>query len=92
MALLLQPTAGKPAKETDMDIVDILIHVHPELSVEQRAKIEHEVGMNKGVMSVHFSAVHPHELTVAYDPQAIASKRILELVRVSDEAATMVGL
>jgi len=75
-----------------MDIVDILIHVHPELSVEQRAKIEHEIGVHKGVMSVHFSTGHPHQLTVAYDPQAIASKRILELVRVSDKAATMVGL
>lgn len=75
-----------------MDIVDILIHVHPELSAEQRAKIENEVGVQKGVMSVHFSAGHPHELIVAYDPQAITSKRILELVRVWDKAATMVGL
>jgi len=90
--LLSFHTAGKPAKETDMDIADILIHVHPELSADQRMKIEDEIGTQKGVLSVHFSAKHVHELTVAYDPQAITSQRILELVRAWDKAATMVGL
>ena len=75
-----------------MDIVDILIHIHPELSAELRTKMEDEVGTQKGVLSVHFSAKHLHELTVAYDPQAITSQHILELVRAWDKAATMVGL
>jgi allophanate hydrolase subunit 1 len=75
-----------------MDIADILIHVHPELSASQREKIETEVGALTGVVSVHFSSGHPHELTVAYDPARITSQRILELVRQWDKAASLVGL
>ncbi len=75
-----------------MDIVDILIHVHPELPATPRSKIEDEIGNCAGVVSAHFSPGHPHEFTVAYDPQAITSQRILELVRRWDGAATMAGL
>lgn len=49
-----------------------------------------ELGVHKGVMSVHFG--HPHELSVAYDPLAISPRRILELVRVNDKAETKEGL
>lgn len=80
------------AKEKTMNIADILIHVHPELSAEQRAKIEGELGGRDGVVSVHFSPGHPHLLTVAYDPQTITSRQILDAVRRWDEAATMAGL
>jgi len=38
-----------------MDITDIMFHVHPELSAEQRAKVEEEVSSQDGVISVHFS-------------------------------------
>lgn len=75
-----------------MNIADIMIHVHPDLSAEQRAKIEDAVGACKGVVSVHFSPQHAHEMTVAYDPEAINSQTILELVRQWDAAATMAGL
>lgn len=46
-----------------MDITDILIHVHPTLSAEQRAKIEEALSGSKGVVSAHFSTEHPHVLT-----------------------------
>lgn len=75
-----------------MDITDILIHMHPELSGQQREKIEADVGACNGIVSVHFSSEHTHELIVAYDPQAITSQQILTLVRQWDTAATMMGL
>ena len=75
-----------------MDIADILIHVHPELSSGQRGEIEQAVGDHEGVVSVHFSPGHPHALTVAYNPAAISSTEILELVRRWDPAATMAGI
>lgn len=75
-----------------MDIVDIMIHVHPDLSAEQRAKIENEVGACEGIVSVHFSPQHAHEMTVAYDPEVINSQTILKQVRQWDAAATMAGL
>ena len=75
-----------------MNIADIMIHVHPDLSSEQRAKIEETVSACKGVMSVHFCTEHTHELTVAYDPEVINSKTILEQIKQWDQEAVMVGL
>jgi len=75
-----------------MNIADILIHIPPELSVEQRTKIEEDVSNQNGVVSVHFSPEHQHELTIAYDPQSITSEAILNLVRQYDPDAVMIGL
>ena len=75
-----------------MNIADIVIHIHPNLSVEQRVKIEEKVGACDGVVSVHFSPKHIHVLTMAYDPEVIDSQTILGQVREWDAAATMVGL
>ncbi|KVW91324.1 heavy-metal-associated domain-containing protein [Thiobacillus denitrificans] len=75
-----------------MDFADILIHVHPTLSTEQRAKIEEALSGNQGVVSAHFSTEHPHVLTVAYDPEAAHAGQLLQIVREWDAAATMAGL
>ncbi|MEA1889369.1 MAG: heavy-metal-associated domain-containing protein [Pseudomonadota bacterium] len=75
-----------------MDIVDILIHIHPDLQLEQREKVEETLRSRDGVVSVHFSPEHSHELTVAYDPEAINSSTILEQIRQWDTAASMAGL
>ncbi|NIA02641.1 MAG: hypothetical protein GWO88_00265 [Planctomycetia bacterium] len=75
-----------------MDIVDILIHVHPDLLAEQRVELEEALSSSEGVVSVHFSPEHTHELTVAYDPEVINSKTILEQARQWDKDAMMAGL
>jgi len=75
-----------------MDIADILIHVHPDLVAEQRVEVEKALGSSEGVVSVHFSPQHSHELTVAYNPEAINSETILEQVRQWDREAVMAGL
>ena len=75
-----------------MDIVDILIHVHPDLQVEQRVKLEEALSSSEGVVSAHFSPEQPHELTVAYDPEVINSETILEKTRQWDKEAVMAGL
>lgn len=75
-----------------MNIIDILYHVHPDLSEEQRTSIEEAVSEINGVMSVHFNNKNIHELSVAYDPDAIGADRILRQIREFDKAATMVGL
>lgn len=75
-----------------MDIADILIHVQPTLSAEQRAKIEEALSGSKGVISAHFSPAHLHELTVSYDPEAARAGQLLQIVREWDQAAVMAGL
>ena len=75
-----------------MDITDIMIHVHPALSTEQRAKVEEALSGSKGVVSAHFSPTHSHMLTVAYDPEVAHAGQLLQTVREWDAAATMAGL
>jgi allophanate hydrolase subunit 1 len=75
-----------------MDIADIMIHIHPELSEQQRKNIETLVSEHEGVVSIHFSPQHLQELTVAYDPAVISAEQVLTQVRRWDEAAVMAGL
>lgn len=75
-----------------MDLADILIHLHPTLSAEQRARIEDALSGSQGVVSAHFSPGHSHALTVAYDPEAAHAGQLLQIVREWDQTATMVGL
>ncbi len=76
-----------------MDTVDVLIHVHPELSQEARTKLELEVMACAGVIAANFDKhKSPHALTVLYNPDAVQDTQILEVVRRQDPAATLVGL
>ncbi len=76
-----------------MSTPDILIHVHPELSAEVRAKVESDVAACTGVITANFDHhKHPHALIVIYNPDVIRSEQILATVRKHDPAATMVGL
>jgi hypothetical protein len=76
----------------DINIADIVIHIHPELPDDQRGGLESAVGAMDGVVSVHFSHGHHHALTIAYNPKAIASETILDEVRRWDPEAVMAGL
>jgi hypothetical protein len=69
--------------------VDILINVHPDLSADDRVKLEKCVLAEAGVMAASFGK-HPHALLVVFDPDAISRHAILQVARKCDPAATMV--
>ena len=75
-----------------MNVVDIMIHLHPELSDEQRSHIEDTVSANNGVMHVKFNEKLPHELNVSYDPDAISVGTLRKQVRDWDKDARLIGL
>lgn len=76
-----------------MTTADLLIHVHPELSPEKRAKLEQEVSAKNGVITANFDHhKHPHALIVLYNSDVIQSKQILDVVKRLDPEATMAGL
>lgn len=76
-----------------MKAVDVLIHMHPELSPADRAKVEQEVAASVGVISANFDKhKQPHLLIVQYNPDAVQSSHILEMVKRLDPAASLVGL
>jgi hypothetical protein len=78
------------SKETA--IADIVIHLHPDASGDEKAAIETETRALDGVVSVHFSGeTHPHAMIVAYNPDQLSSEQVLESVRRHDSKAVMAG-
>lgn len=76
-----------------MNTSDVLIHIHPELSADERAKVENAVKKCVGVSAACFDQhTHPHALTVVYDSDAISSKQLLAAVQKFDAAASLVGM
>ncbi len=75
-----------------MDIADIMFHVSADLSTQDRVNIERDIQGCDGVVSVHFSATHPHMLEVAYDPQVIDSETLRRHVRERGLEVSKIGL
>ena len=77
----------------DVHIADIVVHLHPESSSDEKEKIEQELRAHDGVVSVHFNEEdHPHAVVVAYNTEAVTSEAILADIRKSDSKAVMVGM
>ena len=78
---------------TNINIADIVVHLHPESSCDDREKIERELRAHDGVVSVHFNEEeHPHALIVAYNPDAVSSETLLAEIRKCDAQAVMAGI
>ena len=75
-----------------MDMVDILINVHPDLSTEENSQLENDLRGINGVISVHFSAEHPHLMTLEYNPAKTNSETLLKHVGDRGVEASKIGL
>jgi hypothetical protein len=77
---------------TDINIADIVVHLHPESEGDARESIEHDLRARDGVISVHFSEEdHPHALVIAYNPAVVTSETLLAEIRKCDKRAVMAG-
>jgi hypothetical protein len=77
----------------DINIADIVVHLHPESSCDDRDKMEQELRDHDGVISVHFDMdSHPRSLVVAYNPEVVTSEVLLEGIRKCDDQAVMAGI
>ena len=74
-----------------MYIVDIMIHVHPDLLPIHREKLEEEMRELRGTISVHFNHKITHELTITYNPELLSSKMIIKRVKQWDNEAVIIG-
>jgi len=75
-----------------MDIADILIHVHPDLPIDERVCREEDIQDLDGVISAHFNQQHTHLMIVAYNPEAISSAKILDQMGERGVEASKIGL
>ncbi len=75
-----------------MSIVDFMIHLKPELPLNERTQLEAEIAEMDGVMSACFSRTHSHMMEVTYNPDVVSSSVVLECVSKRGIAAEKVGL
>jgi hypothetical protein len=74
-------------------VADVVVHLHPQTSCDDRSKIERDLRARRGVVSVKFNEdEHPHALVVQYDANLVSSQEVLAEVRKCDNDATMAGL
>lgn len=75
-----------------MDMIDILINIHPDLSAGERTQLDDDLRSVDGVISVHFSAEHPHLMTLEYNPEKTSSDKLLRHVGERGVEASKIGL
>jgi hypothetical protein len=76
-----------------MNTADMMIYVHPDLDAMKRMDLEKNLLGRIGVDCAEFEhRPHPHSLMVKYDPDAVRSVDILQMVRKLDPKASMVGM
>jgi hypothetical protein len=76
-----------------MNVVDMMIHVHPEMDMHARTDLEKSLAGRIGVDCAEFTHTpHSHSLLVKYDPEAVNGSEILQMVRKVDPVATIIGM
>lgn len=71
---------------------DDYVHLHPGSLLIDRRKVEKELRDSRGVFSVHFDTDElRHAMFVAYNPEAISSEVLLEIIRKSYAKAVRVA-
>ena len=76
----------------DKLFADIYVYLHPDSLFDYRNKVEEELRAISGVFSVHFNADEcRNAMFVAYNPRAVSSDVLLEIIRKSYVRAVRVA-
>ena len=76
----------------DKYFADMYVHLHPDSLFDDRGKLEKDLSESSGVFSVHFDEdEHRNAMIVAYNPEAVSSDVLLEIIRKSFVGAVSVA-
>ena len=76
----------------DKYFADDFVHLHPIGLFDNRRKVEKDLRASCGVFSVHFeSDEYRDAMIVAYNPEAVSSEVLLEIIRKSYVRAVRVA-
>ena len=73
-------------------MVDVMIHIDPETTHEQRDSLRDSILKNNGVDAAAYHDDKPHLMIVEYDPDVISSQQLLHVVTQQGCHAELVGL
>ena len=66
----------------DNAFADIDVHLHPDSLFDNKGSIEKELRASDGVFAVHFDAdIDRHAMFVSYNPNAVSSEVLLEIIK-----------
>jgi hypothetical protein len=77
---------------TDINIVDITIHIDNNLDTTVRVAVETKLRSLNGVISVHMPEDKPHLVAVAYNPVDVKSEHLVHSIRELAGHVEMIGL
>lgn len=76
----------------DKFFADLYVHLHPDSLSDNRAKVEKALRDFSGVFTVHFDTdKYRHAMFVSYNPNAVSSEVLLEIIRKSYVRAVRVA-
>jgi len=75
-----------------MAIVDVTVHIDETIDRDRRAKIANTVRAHKGVTAVSHDDKKPHLMLIKFNPDAVTSTELLQLVLDQGVHAELVGL
>ena len=73
-------------------MVDVLIHIDPETSHDERENLRDLILSQNGVDAAAYHDDKPHLIIVEYDPDQVTSEKLLEVVTNKGIHAELVGL
>ena len=75
-----------------MQMADVVIHVDETIDHDRRTAIADMVRNHAGVVGVAHHDEKPHLLIVEYDPDAVTSRTLLDVVTAQGVHAELIGL
>lgn len=77
---------------TDINLVDVTIHIDTEIDNDTRRDVETSLRAINGVISVHMPSNKPHLFVVEYNPDSTTSSHLLSKVQDVVGQAELIGL
>ena len=75
-----------------MEMADVTVHIDETVPGERRTRIADIVRAHKGVMGVAHHDEKPHLMIVEYNPDAVTSQELLQVVLDQGVHAELIGL
>ncbi len=74
-----------------MEMTDVTVHIDETIDHERRIKVADILRAHKGVMAVAHHDEKPHLMIVEYNPDAVTSQELLEVVLGQGVHAELIG-
>jgi len=73
-------------------MVDVTLHIDEDTTPDERAGLRDQLLRLNGVMKADFRDTRPHLMIVEYDPDLVASSRLLEVTEQRGYHAELIGM